>query len=299
MKEEEKLEMKEEEKLAVANQKTLGVMPGKLVGKLAGAPSHIKSAAHKHFNALTRTQRFQTYVRQAFEAVDADRDGKVSEEEAYAMVLLLYLKVAAYITIYPTTIPSRERVCKVFHLMDEDKSGFIDREEFYALAVVLCEGLAARLGVQLLVTLLISPAAAIYLIDMLCVLLPSLRLGWLAILRLDLIFAILLNMSLMPLLINKLDELSAFWFSSAPASATSPASEKLCGDSAAVFFHPPRTKAQAVKTPISTEQDELCVPVLEEEPGRRSSSFGGRMLHRLQNMFKRKSKKDSRVKINL
>jgi len=126
--------------------------------------SKIKHWANNRINSFTNSEKFKTFCCEAFNEVDLDGNGTVNVDEIYLMVLKLYLKLAAFTSIASGTVPTKEQVQKLFEECDQDKNGKLDRTEFLAIAVVLCEGMALRISVQIIVKNLLCPLLAISLV---------------------------------------------------------------------------------------------------------------------------------------
>ena len=131
------------------------------------ATEMIKMADEKHHNSFINSKMFQKKLVEIFVETDYDRNGTVSHEEIYTMVLLLYLYVAQYTTINAKTIPSRTRVEDIYQIMDVDNSGSLDFEEFRAMAIFLVEDMAARVGTQMVVKSVLGPILGFILVEIL------------------------------------------------------------------------------------------------------------------------------------
>ena len=114
---------------------------------------------------LSKSQRFQDLVDWAFEVVDIDGSGEVGPKELYSGLLLIHLKLAAYVGPAACRPATREYVMQIFSLMDNDDNGVLDREEFGMVMALLCSQIVSRVFVQLGATLLIVPLVAQYVLD--------------------------------------------------------------------------------------------------------------------------------------
>lgn len=104
-----------------------------------------------------RTAHFRRQCDAAFDVIDGDRSGTVSEAELYAGLLLIHLKLGTYAGPAACRPLSRERCRAVFVTMDRDESGSLDRDEFASVMAVLCSNVVLRVLVQWSMTLLIVP----------------------------------------------------------------------------------------------------------------------------------------------
>lgn len=114
---------------------------------------------------LSKSRRFQELVDWAFDVVDIDGSGEVGPKELYSGLLLIHLKLAAYVGPAACRPATREYVMQIFTLMDTDDSKSLDREEFGMVMTLLCSQIISRVFVQLGATLLIVPFVAQYVLD--------------------------------------------------------------------------------------------------------------------------------------
>ena len=88
-------------------------------------------------------------LKHIFKTVDIDNSGSIDKKEAYSMVLLLYLYVAQYTTIYGKTVPSVEEIMKLYDKIDVNGDGKLNFEEFESMAIVLFEEVSTRVSTQI------------------------------------------------------------------------------------------------------------------------------------------------------
>jgi hypothetical protein len=125
----------------------------------------------------------EAMVEETFQEYDTDKSGTLSTAEAYPMMQSLYLKMACYTKITSQTVPTRSYVEEVFKIADTDKNGTLDVEEFGKFAKLLCGSLVARITVQMVVQLIVTPLISVIIMNFLSTnvlpfILASETMGW-------------------------------------------------------------------------------------------------------------------------
>jgi len=121
--------------------------------------------AKKGSNFIVRSVRFQKLVQYVFNSVDGDGSEKICKEELYCGLIMIHLKLAAYVGPAACRVATREYVYEIFHVLDRDQSGYLDRQEFGIVMAIFGSQILTRVVVQLGMTLLIVPIAAQYVLD--------------------------------------------------------------------------------------------------------------------------------------
>ena len=80
--------------------------------------------------------RFQRYAERVFDESDVNHDGYVSFEEAYALVLKLYVNLNRQAPIPP---PPRDKVYRQYKKADKSRNDQLDKEEFSQLVKVVAK----------------------------------------------------------------------------------------------------------------------------------------------------------------
>ena len=130
-----------------------------LLGKTRGKGKFRKFAMSK-LNSFTESDGFKKKLKHIFKTVDIDNSGSIDKKEAYSMVLLLYLYVAQYTTIYGKTVPSVEEIMKLYDKIDVNGDGKLNFEEFESMAIVLFEEVSTRVSTQIFSQLCLAPLIA-------------------------------------------------------------------------------------------------------------------------------------------
>eukprot|EP00929_Paragymnodinium_shiwhaense_P105868 TRINITY_DN70927_c0_g1_i1.p1 TRINITY_DN70927_c0_g1~~TRINITY_DN70927_c0_g1_i1.p1 ORF type:complete len:331 (-),score=51.70 TRINITY_DN70927_c0_g1_i1:214-1092(-) len=100
------------------------------------------------------------WIKHAFETVDIDKSGSIDRAELYAGVLLMYVEVNVWVTVYA---PTRDDVMGLMKRIDADASGDLGYDEFKAILTILSEQILARAIMQLIFTVA-CPIAAGYVV---------------------------------------------------------------------------------------------------------------------------------------
>lgn len=104
---------------------------------------------------------FEKYAHKIYDNADSDHDGSVSLSECYELVLRMYIKINQKASIPP---PSRENVLRIFKESDRNNNRRISREEFIDLAAILCRRATLAVMAHSLVTYLVAPMVAEYMV---------------------------------------------------------------------------------------------------------------------------------------
>ena len=101
----------------------------------------------------------QKYMNNLFEEADTNQDGSISEDEAYDLVLRLYIKVNQRVSIAP---PSRSDINNLFQnsRIDIDGNSRIQRDEFERLVAALVSRISTRVAAHRFLTFVAAPTLA-------------------------------------------------------------------------------------------------------------------------------------------
>ena len=92
-----------------------------------------------------------------FESMDVDQDGRLSVDEAYPVVLQLYILANRQAPVNP---PSRGQIAKLFDAADADGSGALSKDEFVVFCTALLGRTASRIAVFNVVRFAVAPVLA-------------------------------------------------------------------------------------------------------------------------------------------
>ena len=92
-----------------------------------------------------------------FESMDVDGDGRLSVDEAYPVVLQLYILANRQAPVNP---PSRGQIAKLFDAADADGSGALSKDEFVVFCTALLGRTASRIAVFNVVRFAVAPVLA-------------------------------------------------------------------------------------------------------------------------------------------
>lgn len=109
----------------------------------------------------SRGSRFDRFVQKIFDDADTDLDDFVSFNEAYELVLKMYVQINRQAPIPP---PSRAKVLQLYIQADKTHDKHLNRDEFRELARVLGRRAMSRLVAHKIVTLFGAPLLAEYLV---------------------------------------------------------------------------------------------------------------------------------------
>lgn len=105
------------------------------------------------------TSRFDKLITKLFDDADRNRDGKITFQECYALVLKIYIYINRQAPIPP---PTRKAVRCLFDHYDENRNNAVSREEFTALAHVLGRRAIFRVATHKTVQIVGAPIFAVY-----------------------------------------------------------------------------------------------------------------------------------------
>lgn len=125
----------------------------------------VRQCKKKEANFIVRSERFQKLVQYVFDSADVDGSGKICEEELYCGLIMIHLKLAAYVGPAACRVATREYVYEIFDVLDRDKNGYLEREEFGVVMALFGSQILTRVVLQLGMTLLIVPIVAQYVLD--------------------------------------------------------------------------------------------------------------------------------------
>ena len=114
---------------------------------------------------MTNSKLFKKIVSTAFDTCDANKTGEIKQEELYAGLLLVHLKLAKFAGPAACYPPTRETCDTLFLAADHDNSGGIDKDEFVKIMGILCAQILSRMLVYYLVLVLLVPILASKVVD--------------------------------------------------------------------------------------------------------------------------------------
>lgn len=114
--------------------------------------------------AASRSNPYDRFIQKIYNNADTNHDGSIAFEEAYVMVLKLYIEINRQAPINP---PSRSKVQRLFNLSDKNRNNRIQRDEFTQLANLLARRALARIVTCKMISLVGAPIVANYLVEVL------------------------------------------------------------------------------------------------------------------------------------
>ena len=139
-----------------------GVAWTKTAPRKATAPGKAPVAVnHVAFDATSSitTSRFDRFIQKVYDNADTNHDGTISLEEAYELVLKLYIYINRQAPVNP---PSRTQVHRLFDVSDRNRNQRISRDEFTELASLLGQRALVRIVTCKLLTMVAAPILAEY-----------------------------------------------------------------------------------------------------------------------------------------
>lgn len=102
-------------------------------------------------------KRIETYIHRLFNEADSNKDGTVSLDEVYTLVLKLYVKLNRNAPVEP---PSEQTVLTLFGKADQNKNNRLDNDEFLQLMLVIYGRAAVRVAIHKALRLFVAPLLA-------------------------------------------------------------------------------------------------------------------------------------------
>lgn len=126
---------------------------------LADAKASFKSAALAVRAVKPKKTRFDNLIRIVVkEHVDSNKDGRISFDECYALIMKLYALMNQHVPIQP---PSQEKIRRLFGGQD-----FTTVAEFQKIAATLASRAGVRYVAHQLVSCVVAPAVALKSVDL-------------------------------------------------------------------------------------------------------------------------------------
>ena len=97
------------------------------------------------------------YIDGVFDKADINRDGSISIDEVYELVLLIYIKLNRQAPISP---PSRAKIIELFTKFDTKKDGRLNSDEFKQFALIGVSRASAKVLSHKLLTFMVAPMLA-------------------------------------------------------------------------------------------------------------------------------------------
>jgi hypothetical protein len=114
---------------------------------------------------FSRSKRFQKMVDNVFVSIDTDGSGEIDKKELYAGLILIHLRLAAYVGPAACRPATKEYVEEIFDLLDTDGSGQLSREEFGTVMTLLLSQITSRIVLYMIFPLAIIPLFARFIMD--------------------------------------------------------------------------------------------------------------------------------------
>ena len=102
-------------------------------------------------------RRLKRFIDGVFEKADINNDGTINSQEAYDLVLFIYIQVNQQAPIPP---PTRDEINDIIKSTDMDRNGRIQRDEFKNLVFTILSRASTRLVAYKFLSLLIAPILA-------------------------------------------------------------------------------------------------------------------------------------------
>ena len=113
-------------------------------------------------NSVPVSSGYSRFIQKVYDNADTNKDGSIAFNEAYEMVLRLYIEINRQAPINP---PSRAKIQRIFSLSDKNQNNRIQREEFTQLAHLLWERALVRIVTCKVVSLVGAPLVATFLVQ--------------------------------------------------------------------------------------------------------------------------------------
>lgn len=109
---------------------------------------------------LRKSQPFKRLCHSAFHAIDCDNSGQVDKQELYTGLLLIHLRLAAYVGPAACRPVTKDQADALFDLMDVDHSATLSEKEFEEVMIVLCSSIVSRVFLLFVMTIFFIPILA-------------------------------------------------------------------------------------------------------------------------------------------
>lgn len=105
-----------------------------------------------------------SHIKKSFENSDANKNGQISIDEAYDLVLLIYLKINREAPVDP---PTRNKVVELFKTADTNSNGKIEFEEFKRLMMILMSRAETPVVMYKVLTTIVAPLLSLRIVTFL------------------------------------------------------------------------------------------------------------------------------------
>jgi hypothetical protein len=109
---------------------------------------------------LRKSQPFKRLCHAAFSVIDCDKSGQVDKQELYTGLLLIHLRLAAFVGPAACRPVTKDQADTLFDLMDVDHSGTLSEKEFEEVMIVLCSSIVSRVLLLFSMTIFLIPILA-------------------------------------------------------------------------------------------------------------------------------------------
>lgn len=112
-----------------------------------------------------KSKRFQKLVDNVFLSIDTDGSGEIDKKELYAGLIMIHLRLAAYVGPAACRPATKEYVEEIFDHLDKDGSGHLSREEFGAVMAILLSQITSRIALYMVFPIVIIPLISQAIVD--------------------------------------------------------------------------------------------------------------------------------------
>ncbi len=109
---------------------------------------------------LRKSPPFKRLCHAAFSVIDCDKSGQVDKQELYTGLLLIHLRLAAFVGPAACRPVTKDQADTLFDLMDVDHSGTLSEKEFEEVMIVLCSSIVSRVLLLFSMTIFLIPILA-------------------------------------------------------------------------------------------------------------------------------------------